>query len=94
MGVFKIGLDTDLTTLELRYSGETEKISYLTGLYYLDSESKSDTVVTLTGIDVTQDAKGSTEGYAAYINATLHLAPTWDLSLGATTTTRAASTLT
>ena len=83
LGVFKIGLDTDLTTLELRYSGETEKISYLTGLYYLDSESKSDTVVTLTGIDVTQDAKGSTEGYAAYINATLHLAPTWDLSLGA-----------
>jgi iron complex outermembrane receptor protein len=83
LGIFKIGLDTDLTTLELRYSSEGEKISYLTGLYYLDSESKSDTIVTLAGIDVDQNAKGTTEGYAAYFNGTLHLDPKWDLSLGA-----------
>jgi iron complex outermembrane receptor protein len=83
LSVFKIGLDTDLTTFELRYSSEGERISYLTGLYYLDSKAISDTVVTLSGIDVAQDAKGTTEGYAAYANGTLHLASQWDLSLGA-----------
>ena len=83
LGIFKIGLNTDLTTLELRYSSEGDNISYLTGLYYLDSESKSDTVVTLSGIDVDQNATGTTEGYAAYINGTFHLDPKWDLSLGA-----------
>jgi iron complex outermembrane receptor protein len=83
LGIFQIGLDTDLTTFELRYSSEWENLTYLTGLYYLDSESKSDTAVTLTGIDVTQDAKGTTESYAAYLNGTLHLDPQWDLTLGA-----------
>lgn len=83
VGVFRIGLDTDLTTFELRYSGERERISYLTGLYYLYSKAISDTRVTLSGIDVTQAAKGTTEGYAAYANGTLHLNPKWDLSLGA-----------
>ena len=39
--------------------------------------------MTLSGIDVAQDAKGTTEGYAAYANGTLHLDPKWDLSLGA-----------
>lgn len=83
LGLFKIGLDTDLTTFELRYSSEGERFSYLTGLYYLYSKSESDTVVTLTGIDVTQDAKGTTESYAAYVNGTLHLHSQWDLTLGA-----------
>ncbi|CAA0121514.1 Pesticin receptor [Halioglobus japonicus] len=83
LGLFKIGLDTDLTTFELRYSGESERVSYLTGLYYLYSKAVSDTTVTLTGIEVTQDAKGTTESYAAYVNGTIHLAPQWDLSLGA-----------
>lgn len=83
LGIFQIGLDTDLTTFELRYSSAGENLDYLAGLYYLDSESKSDTVVTLTGIDVLQDAKGTTESYAAYVNGTIHLAPKWDLSLGA-----------
>jgi outer membrane receptor protein involved in Fe transport len=83
VGVFRIGLDTDLTTFELRYSGERERSSYLTGLYYLYSKAISDTQVTLSGIDVTQAAKGTTEGYAASANGTLHLDPKWDLSLGA-----------
>jgi iron complex outermembrane receptor protein len=83
LGIFKIGLDSDLTTLELRYSSEGEKISYLTGLYYLDSEATSDTVVTLSGIDVDQNAEGTTEGYAAFANGTVHLDSQWALSLGA-----------
>jgi iron complex outermembrane receptor protein len=83
LGLFKIGLDTDLTTFELRYSSDGERLSYLTGLYYLYSKAVSDTTVTLSGIDVAQDAKGTTEGYAAYVNGTLHLLPQWDLSLGA-----------
>ncbi len=83
LGLFKIGLDTDLTTFELRYSSEGERVSYLTGLYYLHSKAVSDTVVTLTGIEVTQDAKGTTDGYAAYANGTLHINSQWDLSLGA-----------
>ncbi len=83
LGVFQIGLDTDLTTFELRYSDEGDNFSYLTGLYYLYSKAVSDTSVTLRGIDVVQDAKGTTEGYAAYVNGTLHLARQWDLSLGA-----------
>ena len=82
-GLFQIGLNTDLTTLELRYSSEGERISYLTGLYYLYSKAISDTKVALSGIDVTQNAKGTTEGYAAYVNGTVHLYPQWDLSLGA-----------
>jgi iron complex outermembrane receptor protein len=83
LGIFQIGLDTDLTTLELRYSSEGDKISYLTGLYYLKSEASSDTVVTLSGINVDQNAEGTTDGYAAFANGTVHLTPQWDLSLGA-----------
>jgi len=83
LGIFQIGLDTDLRTFELRYSSEGDRISYLTGLYYLYSKAVSDTTVTLSGIDVAQDAKGTTEGYAGYANGTLHLDPQWDLSLGA-----------
>jgi iron complex outermembrane receptor protein len=83
LGIFQIGLDTDLTTLELRYSSEGDRLSYLTGLYYLGSEATSDTAVTLSGIDVNQNAKGSTDGYAAFVNGTVHLTPQWDLSLGA-----------
>ena len=83
LGIFQIGLDTELTTLELRYAGQGEHISFLTGVYYLKSEAVSDTVVTLGGIDVDQNAEGSTEGYAAFANGTWHLASRWDLSIGA-----------
>lgn len=83
LGIFQIGLDTDLTTFELRYSSDGEQFSYLAGLYYLESEAVSDTVVTLSGIDVAQSAKGTTDGYAAFVNGTLNLNQRWELSLGA-----------
>ncbi|MFK7975457.1 MAG: TonB-dependent receptor [Halioglobus sp.] len=83
LGIFQIGLDSQLSTFELRFGSELEAFSYLTGIYYLSSESISDTQVTLQGIDVVQAAKGTTEGYAAFVNGTVHLHPQWDLTVGA-----------
>jgi iron complex outermembrane receptor protein len=82
VGTFQIGVDTDITTLELRLSDATDRFDYIAGLYYFDTNIDSDTLVFEQGVDVNADAEGQTEGYAVFGNVNFHLSPEWDLAVG------------
>jgi iron complex outermembrane receptor protein len=81
-GVFNIVSDTDITTLELRLSDSGDRLDYVAGLYYFDTTVDGSTFVVEQGVDVNGMFDGETEGYAAFANVNLHLAPEWDLALG------------
>jgi len=80
---FEIQLDWKTTTAELRFSNTGELFDYITGLYYADRDLDGFFNVTLSDVNLLGPAKGSGDIKAAYANLTFHLAPQWDMSLGA-----------
>ena len=80
---FLLGVDYELSTLELRLSRAGEQFDYLAGLYYLKRDSSSDTDLTLGDIQVLGQASGEDETASIYANVTWHLSERWDLATGA-----------
>lgn len=79
---FQIDVASDITTLELRLSNNGERFDYIAGLYYFDINAETTSVILQQGVDVDVGATQDAEGYAAFTNVNIHLAPQWDLSLG------------
>ncbi len=80
---FEIRLDWETTSAELRFSGAGETFDYIAGLYYGNRDIDGHFDVTLTGVNLFGPAEGAGDINAAYANFTFHLAPQWDLTLGA-----------
>ncbi|MDX1736207.1 MAG: TonB-dependent receptor, partial [Halioglobus sp.] len=81
--LFNIGLDFEITTLELRFSDSTDNVDYVTGLYYFERPADGLFNVVVTDVEVNGDSTGVDEGYAVFGNVSFRLAPDWELGLGA-----------
>lgn len=80
---FNIFADYKITTLEARVSNEGDIFDYVAGLYYYDRPFQSRLDLVITGVLVQGGGSADSSGGAAYANFNFHLAPKWDLSLGA-----------
>ena len=80
--VFRIGVDSEISNLEIRYSGQNKHFDYVAGLYFSDQPADSDINVQVGAISVTGGAQGDNETEAVYSNFNFHLSESWDLSLG------------
>jgi iron complex outermembrane recepter protein len=74
-------LNTKQTTLELRASNSNDQFDYITGIYLIDTDSHSDTVIDVS-TPLPAEVSEKTFGAAVYGNFTYHLAKRWDLSAG------------
>ena len=80
---FVIGLDYEITTVELRFSDVVDDISYVTGLYYFERPADGLFNVVVTGVEVLGDSTGVDEGYAAFGNISYRFSEQWEVGLGA-----------
>jgi len=82
-GKFQIAFDSEITTLEVRFSESGDTLDYVAGLYYFDTSFDGDTDIQVQGVDVNGLFEGETTGYAAFANVNFHLTDKWDLAVGA-----------
>ncbi len=79
---FNIGLDYEISTLELRFTGTGELFDYVSGLYYSDRQSDNTLDLLIEDALVVGGGKAGSETYSAYANVTWHINEQWDFSGG------------
>jgi iron complex outermembrane receptor protein len=81
--VFKIDLEFEITTYELRFSDVVDNFSYVAGLYHFKRPADGEFNVVVTEIEVIGDSSQKDTGNAIYGNVSYRFAEQWELGLGA-----------
>lgn len=80
--LFLLGVDFEISTLELRASEVGDVFDYVVGAYYYEQDADSSINIALQGVLVTGGAQSEGSGYSVFGNFNFHLTPQWDLALG------------
>ncbi|NND66352.1 MAG: TonB-dependent receptor [Halioglobus sp.] len=79
---FAVDLNYEVTTLELRTTGNEEWFDYVAGLYYYERPVETDLLLTIGNADLLADGGEEHATYSAFANVNTHLSHAWHLALG------------
>ncbi len=79
---FQLSLDYEISTVELRASGATDRLEYVAGLYLYDRPVSVDADLSFGNTPVLGVGEESNETWSVFGNANVHLLERWDLALG------------